>query len=262
MSKSTVDDFELGNLMFGNSRGVYNFPDRDLVDSPEWNELCKVLQVEDYHFVIGDYYLDYDKDCNKERTNKLEVTPYGGYICKDDNGEIVFETFPYWWGDCTCGAEEYNENLEEELLNKFLTKEERDIFEEIEDWCDDDCPACDWKSENENKTPEELDEICTCGTREKNKILLEKKTKINNKVNAFYKEYEEKAKEHDKNCLNLKHNFVYHSGREDEIWIDWYKYPFRDSHTNIELSCEQFKEIIKDCIKWAKKDVERLGGVI
>ena len=120
MSKSTVDDFELGNLMFGNSRGIYNFPDRDLVDSPEWNELCKVLQVEDYHFVIGDYYLDYDKDCNKERTNKLEVTPYGGYICKDDNGQVVFETFPYWWGDCTCGAEEYNENLEEELLKPPL----------------------------------------------------------------------------------------------------------------------------------------------
>ena len=36
MSKSTINDFELGNLIFGNSRGIYNFPDRDLVDSSEW----------------------------------------------------------------------------------------------------------------------------------------------------------------------------------------------------------------------------------
>lgn len=262
MGKSTIDDFELGNLMFGNSRGVYNFPDRDLVDSSEWNELGRILQVEDYHFMIGDYYFDYDENRNKERTNKLKITSHGGYICRDENGEIIFEVFPYWWGECTCGATEHNEDLEERLLNEFLTREEREVFEEIEDWCDDECPACDWKPENKDKTPEELDELCTCGTREKNKILLEKKNQIEDKVAKFYEEYEKKSLEHKDDCLVLKHNFVYHPGKKDEVWIDWYKYPFRDSHTNIELSADKFKEIINDCIEYVKKDIERLGGVI
>ena len=256
MSKSTINDFELGNLIFGISRGIYNFPDRDLVDSKEWKTLMNLLQVEDYHCSMGDYYFDYEDNCNKQRSNGLVPNNYGGYTCKNKEGQVVFEIFPYWWGDCTCGAEEYNAQMEEDLMNSIFSKEERAVFEDIEDWCDDDCPACDWKPENTRKTPEELDLMCTCGTRNKNKELNEKKKAIEEKVKQFYQEYEEKSKGHEDDCLLLKHNFVFMPKTENEVWIDWYKYPFRDSHTNIELTEEMFKKIILICIEYLKQEIK------
>ena len=43
---SQYDDIELGNLMFGHSRGEYKFPDRGLADCDEWVALCAVLGVD------------------------------------------------------------------------------------------------------------------------------------------------------------------------------------------------------------------------
>jgi len=72
------DDMEIGNLLFGHSRGAYKFPDREIVDSTEWRALLNVLGVD----LTG-------------RT--LETHPYhnerGGY--EDD--QILIN--PYYWGD-------------------------------------------------------------------------------------------------------------------------------------------------------------------
>ena len=75
-------------------------------------------------------------------------------------------------------------------MGKFISYSGSDIIF-------DDCPACDWKPENTRKTPEELDLMCTCGTRNKNKELNEKKKAIEEKVKQFYQEYEEKSKGHE-----------------------------------------------------------------
>ena len=73
MSRATIDDMEFGNLMFGNSRGEYLFPDRALASCEEWESLCKAADV-----------------CS-------------GYGTPEHGGEWIFEndTFiirPYWWG--------------------------------------------------------------------------------------------------------------------------------------------------------------------
>lgn len=39
---------ELGNLLFGNSRGKYKFPNRDLVNSKEWEILREKAQLSFY----------------------------------------------------------------------------------------------------------------------------------------------------------------------------------------------------------------------
>lgn len=62
---------ELGNLLMGNSRGKYKV-DRNLQD-----EFAKLLHTLDPHGYHGVYF---------------------------DNE--VFNMFPYYWGDCTCGADD------------------------------------------------------------------------------------------------------------------------------------------------------------
>lgn len=70
-------------MIFGNSRGTYRFPDRDIVDSYNWINLCKKAKIDSY-------------GCPKNER---------GFYGFDND---VFAIRPYWWGDCTCGAEENN----------------------------------------------------------------------------------------------------------------------------------------------------------
>ena len=44
-------------------------------------------------------------------------------------------------------------------------------------------------------------------------------------------------------------NFHY---KPTNLKIDWYKYPFRDSHSNQKLIIDIFKEIINKCIESLK----------
>ena len=45
---------ELGNMLFGNSRGEYAFPDRNLVECDEWQQLLEITDSDGY----GHTYLD------------------------------------------------------------------------------------------------------------------------------------------------------------------------------------------------------------
>lgn len=246
---------ELGNIFFGNSRGFITV-DRDLVNHQTWSDLVhKLIQVEDYHCSLSDYYIDYDDPnyLTKHRDNRLEATEHGGYICKNEKNEVIFELFPYWWGDCTCGADEYNEKLYLDLQNKIFTEEEINLMDSYGDPCAYDCPT--WDS---NETEDEkLVNICTCGTCKRNLELKQKILKFTNKIEAFEKEFDEQEKIHDKDCLTIKHNFIYHPGQSDEFWIDWYKYPFRDSYMNKNLTIEDIDKVFLDCQKYVKKDLAR-----
>ena len=68
---------EIGNLLFGYSRGAYPFPDRAIADSDEWLALCGVLGIDSHGCT--------EKD-NPHRSDT------GGY----DDGVICVN--PYWWG--------------------------------------------------------------------------------------------------------------------------------------------------------------------
>lgn len=85
---------ELGNIMFGHSRGQYSFPDRDLADCTEWDALI--------HIIGADHYGISNKPC-AEITNER-----GGY----ENS--IFAINPYWWGD--------DENVEECERPNFFYK--------------------------------------------------------------------------------------------------------------------------------------------
>ena len=203
---------ELGNLLFGNSRGNFQFPNRDIVNSEEWTNLMhNLLQVYDYHCSIDkQYFQNYENNADiEERTHsKIQPNKYGGFTL-EKNGQIIFELFPYYWGDCSCGSEELNEKIEDELIKEIFTDEEYK------------------KYISSNKINKKLKE----------------------KVDKFHKLCDQKMISHKEDCLLLKHNFVYYPNTEKEFWIDWYKYPFRDSYMNQNLSEEQILEIFRDCIK-------------
>jgi len=53
------------------------------------------------------------------------------------------------------------------------------------------------------------------------------------------------GKQHNNVCKLIKPNF-YH--KESGLQVSWYKYPLRDSYSNIELTKELLSTIIDDCI--------------
>lgn len=235
---------ELGNMIFGNSRGPVEVPHK-LVESDVWSMLVNdVLQVEDYHCSIGTHFEDKNNNYMK-RTNKITPNEYGGYALMDDNNEIIFEIFPYWWGDCTCGAWEHNEEIYEKMKKKYFTEEEYEIYSFCDDYCEDDCECADkWNLSNEEKL-----KYCTCGAARHNIEMVKKQEKLKKKSLEFESEVAKNEIDHKDDCLLIKHNFVYHPGRDDEFWIDWYKYPFRDSHMNKNYTIEEIENIFRICIK-------------
>ena len=84
---SQYEDIEMGNLLFGNSRGEYRFPDRDIVYSEEWVALRAVLGIDSHGFTEED----------NQYTNAR-----GGY----DDGVICVN--PYYWGEDDAEAEKPN----------------------------------------------------------------------------------------------------------------------------------------------------------
>lgn len=61
------------------------------------------------------------------------------------------------------------------------------------------------------------------------------------------------AKETHKDYCSLSiPNFKYRTNTGEVIEIRWYKYPFRDSYSNVELSAEMFASIISDCANYVK----------
>ena len=252
---------ELGNLIFGNSRGNYEV-NRDLVNCEEWIRLVHILlQVEDYHCSIGEYYQDYktnDLDY-KKRTNKLTPNEYGGFSFIQ-NGEIIFEIFPYWWGDCTCGVDEENEKLSQKWKDELFTQKEWKDYMTFEDWCKDDCPASFLIDENEGKSDDELLSICTCGTINRNIKIKKRKEKIRNKIKEYERREHEEYISHKDNCCLVKPNFIYHPTKDDCFSIEWYKYPFRDSYANKHLSNNEIRAIFSECADLLEKHILEIGG--
>ena len=246
---SDIDDYEIGNLLFGNARGEYNFPDRDLVDSAEWKELTYIIDS------ITHQRHSY-RNLQHYRNNLIRCTD-------SDTGEIIFEYFPYWWGDCTCGADRYNHSVEEKLLKEIFTEDEAKAYRHMEEFCtDESCPSHDIF--NNLSFDEQLDVMegkakdtynllvsnCKCGAWVKNFLAdnLKNTDKYKEHLVKFQERYRLEAIEHDRICSIMRHNFLYRPGTRLELGIDWYKYPFRDSHTTREITSEEFLQILRDCL--------------
>ena len=219
---------ELGNLIFGNSRGEYPI-ERGVGFE---NELERLFDA---------------------------YAPEEEYVGAEFENE-TFSVFPYYWGDCTCGFNDiecpikhincYQNELEEEKLkngwyrdsNGFLQYSGRglklgdnplDVFDiemkKEEEICKKLCDKYDLPF------PDGCMVHCTCDYDKRYENWLKE---------IGYPE------EHKDDCLLVKPNFYY---KPTDFKIKWYKYPLRDSYSNRPITLKEFKHIIDDCIKSLKR---------
>ncbi len=81
---------EIGNLLFGNSRGKYEFPDRKFVNSKSWRDLVEVLGADDYMYIpVGNQWHSEVAMCDDE----------GQWTFYDKAHQKLFQIFPYYWGE-------------------------------------------------------------------------------------------------------------------------------------------------------------------
>ena len=108
---------ELGNMVFGNSRGRYEFPDRSLVDSKEWKQLMRVLQM-DYHG-NSDLYSPCVTEYGGYRNNTFEIMPY--YLGED---EAIMELPNFKYFPTGFEIQWYKYPFRNSYMNQPLTSEQ------------------------------------------------------------------------------------------------------------------------------------------
>ena len=210
---------ELGNLLFGNSRGKYEIF-RGEGWEKEFARLMRVLKWE---------------NCDPEFEND------------------VFCVQPYYWGNCTCGFTKH----------KFSEGHREDCFQSE---LDAEKLKAGWQQGELG-----LETNMLFGERMKKEIEIAKtlynKRGWDTKSKGWWygcavrcdcdydERYENWLKEidypdgHKKECLLVEPNFLY---KPTGFEIQWYKYPFRDSYMNQDISLSEFKTIINQCIKSLK----------
>lgn len=184
---------ELGNAVFGNSRGE-----------------CGINRDR-----FGDLF------CNL-------MERYGMYY--GDNGirTIVTDTFevrPYYWGDCTCDGEKADEEWagknehEPKCYITELAELEKTKEEERSLTVEEARPLL-----KKHNLPEQGWGVhCDCSYEKKWEAFLESR--------GGY---------HRSNCECVLPNFLY---KPDNLEINWYKYPLRDSYSNRLFDEQELKDI-------------------
>jgi len=209
---------EIGNLVFGCSRGEYPV-DRDIYEPVFYVLLWEM------------------------RLRKLIDNPY----YPDEFENEVFSIFPYYWGDCTCGWDfiddghskaeklEHRDSCYQHEYDRLRERlrpygeSENGFYRELAllyqkyGW---DTTSPDWWHGCALR--------CTCDYDER-----------------LEKIYEEYAREfghegHKPDCMLMKPNFFY---KPTGYSLKWYKYPLRDSYANRNLSPEEFEDMIYRCIQ-------------
>lgn len=93
---------ELGNILFGNSRGDYPFPDRHLVNCKEWERLREVCQCDAYGFT----------------SDEKHKTQFGGFENE------VFIINPYTYKPTGFTIDWYKYPFRDSYMNKDLSRKE------------------------------------------------------------------------------------------------------------------------------------------
>lgn len=210
----TEDNMELGNMLFGNSRGEYKVPRHAAYEG----ELLRLFR-------------------HIEKDNG-----YGPEFVND-----VFEIHPYWWGDCSCGKDQRDEEQRKEYL--AFVGEDHDtlcIQRELYAW-DKDNPRRMMKKDYDKFMARGLKPIfqkyglpttgknwwhgfmclCTCGHYDRARQW-------------------EADHPHADTCGLVRPNFLFKPAGYE---LRWYKYPLRDSYSSHNLSIEQFEAMIDACLE-------------
>ena len=220
---------ELGNLIFGNSRGEVRVP-RDSGFEGPWEELCAAVGLnwrgypESNCKVPGDWAVENDV---------FLVNPYDwDAYCDcgaDDEMERWFEAIPHSDG---C----YQNELRRRKIAAGWVETSFNYLERPKD-ADFDADRPILKAlckERGLSYPMGCAVHCDCGRDE-----------------AAEKKWGEIGG-HKSECRLIQPNFLH---KPSGFKINWYKYPFRDSYMTPEISSKEWREIVRDCARSAQAGV-------
>lgn len=306
----SCSDMELGNMIFGNSRGSYEV-DRGLSDIfYEFTENSNVFS-ERGHMIISDYEL-YGNITKRQTNAKKYIKNWIRCVNSDcKSHELIKTDFKcnnilnqYFTSKdnimlcTTCRTEftidEFLEEIKTEAINDYNDNQrfkhlfqyhnqqdgsfENDTFLLRPYIYDEEC-NCDY-DDKEYRFFKKLKHSKECYQSLKKDIQKEYPDDYNNqfrdmdnKINQYNVEVEKLCKRmnltypdgagvhctcdynnisekwlsenyHKQNCQLIKPHFWH---KKSNLKIIWYKYPFRDSYSNIEFTANDFKKILEDC---------------
>jgi hypothetical protein len=200
---------ELGNWVFGHSRGEFPIP-----RSEGWEvELFRLFDA----YAPG------------------EDNSYGPEF---ENG--TFWVTPYYWGDCTCGWDYFDDGHERLQSLKhspdcywYEYKQIHEVHDELLKRLRPLYEKYGWPTEGEDWW-HGCAVRCTCDYEQRYDEVMAQ----------YVKEFGHEG--HWPECPLVKPNF-YH--KPSGFSLMWYKYPLRSSFANQEITLVEFSKIIDDCIE-------------
>lgn len=266
---------ELGNMIFGNSRGEVPLPREDEWDAP-WQQLCDALAIE--------WRGTPDEGCKLPTNAK-------GHIETD-----VFRIQPYDWdAECDCGASDAVEDWHEankhgpacyqaelrQRMDQYKQQSgyakmeaetfgsDKSLFGGMEEnrkpievagqtvgWTSlftprEDSAMDEWRAASKRKDEFEkklFDELCA-----KHGVSREYGAMVHctcGRDQCAQEHWEKEIGGHTGSCRVIQPNFLY---KPTGFRINWYKYPFRDSYMSPGISNVEFRKLIQHCIDSASK---------
>lgn len=242
---------ELGNMIFGNSRGQFELP-RQKGFEDELIRLFATIAPSENSFERS-YGADFENE--------------------------TFLTFPYYWGDCTCGYEENeaewcDSHSHAEGCYQTIVKREIDAYDKSIGYSSPES-LFDPNHFKVDEQPLEMDGVAM-GT---SMMIMPKNGKDSQRLyqlheknrNRVYKKWCKhfgltypggcavhctcdyqtgwhawsEANSHTAECLLTRPNFLY---KPTGFEIQWYKYPLRDAYSSQQVTLPEFIKIIDDCI--------------
>ena len=216
---------ELGNAIFGHSRGNYSI-DRDSWSNVFFNNFIYEINADAYGCVNGERGFEND----------------------------TFKIIPYDWdSECTCGLEDminewwegkvHKDNCYQKLIEKDLIEKGWKInkYGHLDSPEELDYKTCDKIESKIRKKyckmfnlsfPDGSAVHCTCG------------------LDESFEEWV-KDKEHKNDCRLIQPNFLY---KPTGFQIMCYKYFLRDSYMNQNINLDEFREILKICVESYKNE--------
>lgn len=243
---------ELGNLLFGNSRG--EFP---INRGGVWENAFGILweALSQHH---------------QKKTRLL----CSGFDAEFEND--IFKVTPYYWGDCTCGFEELEIKWSEENDHEehcYVSRVEREVKAHDQ--------RIDYKRLGEGPMVLSLDKIGPPIDAERRRSKREHQTWL--RLNKLHSEFEDqvrrrlcqemglsypdgcavhctcshderwnrflKENDHKPECPTVQPNFLY---KPTNLQVQWYKYPFRDAYSSQPTEDLDLVAIVLNCLQSLK----------
>lgn len=258
---------ELGNMIFGNSRGEYPVPREATFEGP-WENFCETLKinwrgysdegclvpdmenwngVENHVFRIRAY--DWDAECDCGADDKMEAWfkkhPHSP-DCYQTELRIRLKSWEDRSGYTAAHDRAFGRNddgplpgmnMEAEVVEPGVT------FMTFVPRRDEAMRDYDKLSKRRRRVEEKLyDELCAKhGTDRRYGAAVHCTCGRDTRGDLYW----QNLGGHKDECRFVQPNFLY---KPTGFRMNWYKYPFRDSYMSEEISGEQWADILKHCI--------------